>query len=65
VREVTPEEWETSISRLKDSYQRIIELIKNVESWDNEDVVGGVLGILAHNAYHLGEIRQALCTLKA
>ncbi len=31
---------------------------------DGEDAIGGVLAILVHTAYHLGEIRQALCTIK-
>ena len=26
--------------------------------------IGGALSIVVHTAYHLGEIRQALCTLK-
>ena len=30
----------------------------------NEDTIGGALSIMVHTAYHLGEIRQALCTLK-
>ncbi len=30
----------------------------------NDDTIGGALSIVVHTAYHLGEIRQALCTLK-
>ena len=30
----------------------------------NEDTMVGSLSIVVHTAYHLGEIRQALCTLK-
>jgi hypothetical protein len=29
-----------------------------------EETMGGALSIVVHTAYHLGEIRQALCTLK-
>jgi hypothetical protein len=32
--------------------------------WDSENAIGGALAIVVHTAYHLGEIRQALCTLK-
>lgn len=64
VRAVTPEEWEASKNRLHDSYQKIIELAKSMETWEGEGEIGGALAVLAHTAYHLGEIRQALCTIK-
>lgn len=64
VREVTPEQWETSIARLRVSYERVRALMKSFENWDGENELAGALEILVHTAYHLGEIRQALCTLK-
>ena len=63
VEKVTPHEWETSRNRLKDAYARIMKMFYSIENW-NEDAVGGAMGILVHTAYHLGEIRQALCVLK-
>ena len=63
VEKVTPEEWDALKNNLKDAYQRINKLFHENEIW-NEDTVGGTLAILVHTAYHLGEIRQALCTLK-
>ena len=63
VEKVTPEEWGALKNKLKDAYQRIDKLFHENEIW-NEDAVGGILAILVHTAYHLGEIRQALCTLK-
>jgi hypothetical protein len=60
---VTPEEWADSKRKLKDAYQHIETIFKNNEVWD-EDAVGGSMAIVVHTAYHLGEIRQALCTLK-
>jgi hypothetical protein len=30
----------------------------------DENAIGGAMAIVAHTAYHLGEIRQALYTLK-
>ncbi|MCI0709777.1 MAG: DinB family protein [Chloroflexi bacterium] len=63
VREVTPQEWEASQQRLRDAYQAIRTLV-NETIWEDEDQIGGALGVLMHNAYHLGEIRQALCTIK-
>ncbi|MBE2270986.1 MAG: DinB family protein [Anaerolinea sp.] len=64
VREVTPEEWEASKQRLRESYNRAIELVKTTPDFNDMNVIGGSIGLVAHTAYHLGEIRQALCTLK-
>ncbi len=63
VEKVTPEEWVSTKNKLRDSYQRINKLFHENETW-NEDTIGGTLAILVHTAYHLGEIRQALCVLK-
>jgi len=63
VEKVTPEEWEASKANLEKTYQRIHKSLRENETWD-EDVIGGAMGIVVHTAYHLGEIRQALCTLK-
>ncbi|MBK8023344.1 MAG: DinB family protein [Chloroflexi bacterium] len=63
VREVTPEQWADSQRRLRESYNQIRELVQ-VTPWEDANEIGGAMGILMHNAYHLGEIRQALCTLK-
>jgi hypothetical protein len=38
-------------------------LFRDNNAWD-EDRMVGALSIVVHTAYHLGEIRQALCTLK-
>ncbi len=64
VREVTPEQWEASKQRLRTAYDQIKQLILAMPDFNNEDAIGGTLGVLAHCAYHLGEIRQALCTIK-
>jgi uncharacterized damage-inducible protein DinB len=63
VREVSPDEWASSQNRLRESYQRARTQITN-ETWDDKDNIGGAIGLIAHSAYHLGEIRQALCTIK-
>ena len=64
VERVTPDEWEASKNRLQETYQRVRDLMKSFDSWDNEDRMGGAMNLLVHTAYHLGEIRQALCTLQ-
>lgn len=63
VEKVTPEEWESLKDKLKQVYQRMDKLFRENKIW-NEDNIGGSLSIVVHTAYHLGEIRQALCTLK-
>lgn len=63
VEKVTPEEWETLKNNLKQVYQRMEVLFRENQT-RNDDTIGGALSIVVHTAYHLGEIRQALCTLK-
>jgi hypothetical protein len=61
---VTPEEWEALKSSLRESYKRIKTLIDDMTEWSSEQQIGGAIATIVHTAYHLGEIRQALCTLK-
>lgn len=63
VREVTPEQWDDYKRKLREAYLRMDRLFHGNETW-NEDTIGGALSIVVHTAYHLGEIRQALCTLR-
>lgn len=63
VEKVTTEEWESYKSKLREAYQRMDKLFHENQMW-NEDTMGGALSIVVHTAYHLGEIRQALCSLK-
>ena len=64
VEKVTPDEWDKLKDNLRQTYQRLDKLFRDTEDWDDEDRIGGALAIIVHSAYHLGEIRQALCTLK-
>ena len=63
VEKVTPAEWDEYKRKLNDAYLRMSKLFHENPAW-NEDTMGGALSIVVHTAYHLGEIRQALCTLK-
>jgi hypothetical protein len=63
VEKVTPEEWDEYKRKLMEAYQRLDKLFHENQLWD-EDTIGGAMSIVVHTAYHLGEIRQALCTLK-
>ena len=61
---VSPPEWQSLQTELRTSYNRIKQLINDTTEWPSEFEIGGAIAMIAHTAYHLGEIRQALCTLK-
>lgn len=61
---VTPEEWDALKLALRVSYERIKALINDTPAWSSETQIGGAMATIVHTAYHLGEIRQALCTLR-
>ncbi len=65
VRDVTPDEWEASKQELRAAYQRVRAFITTADDWEAEDVLDGAFNCVVHSAYHLGEIRQALCTVTA
>ncbi len=64
VEKVTPQEWDDLRLRLEQVYRRVYGRLRGFDSWDDETTVGGALAVIAHTAYHLGEIRQAMCTLR-
>lgn len=61
---VTPEEWQAIQARLRAAYDRVRGLIAEQTAWPSEREIGGVIAMIVHTAYHLGEIRQALCSIK-
>jgi hypothetical protein len=64
VEKVDAGEWQALQEKLRSTYQRIVSIIRSQGAWD-EDSIGGALAVIVHSAYHLGEIRQALCTLQS
>jgi hypothetical protein len=64
VRAVTPVEWAALQARLAVAYQTTRQGILDYQDWEGQYAIAGAVGMLAHCAYHLGEIRQALCTVK-
>ncbi len=60
---VTDEEWIALTHRLRESTDAVLDAFRTSASWDNEDHVHAAMAMLVHTAYHLGEIRQALCTI--
>lgn len=61
---VSQEEWDAIKAELRASYGRIKRLIADTTEWPSDWHIAGAIAVIAHTAYHLGEIRQALCTLK-
>lgn len=61
---VTPEEWQRIRDDLRTSYARIRQFMAAWRDWSDAAAISGALAVVAHSAYHLGEIRQALCTLR-
>ena len=61
---VTSEEWDALKTQLRESYDRIKKLISDTTEWPSEQHIGGAIATIVHTAYHLGEIRQALCSMK-
>jgi hypothetical protein len=62
---VTPDEWQAIQDELRANYQRIRVLVETAPAWPSEHEIAGAIGLIAHTAYHLGEIRSALCSLRA
>jgi hypothetical protein len=65
VNQVNDEEWKSIKTELRSNYNRILALIEETSFWDDEDVIGGAIDLIAHTIYHLGELRQALCCLRS
>lgn len=63
VGEVNDAEWQDLIDRLRTAYEGLKAFATNHHEW-NPMFIGGAFGIVAHTAYHLGEIRQALAAIK-
>ena len=65
VKTVTPDEWNDSRQKLRESYKQAMDTLSSLDDWNGEYDVGGALSILTHTAYHLGGIRQALTALRS
>jgi hypothetical protein len=60
---ITPEAWDESRARLKASYDRIVAHVIAMKDWEQGNSLMAVMVVVVHTAYHLGNIRQSLCTL--
>jgi hypothetical protein len=55
---VTPAEWLEIQTGLRGSYERILQLVESTVEWPDEIMLGNAMALVAHTAYHLGEIEQ-------
>ncbi len=62
---VNNDQWTAIVAELKAEYARVRTVVDEIDDWSVGDRFGEVMAIIVHTAYHLGEIRQALCTLAA
>ena len=58
-------EWARMLADLRATYERIKSHLDSADEWDGINELSSMLGIIAHSAYHLGEIRQMMCHLKS
>ena len=61
---VTPAEWQSIQDELRTSYTRLRDFIKTSSFWQSHTDIADAFAVVSHTAYHLGEIRQALCSLR-
>ncbi len=59
IQKITDSEWVKIQSALRQEYEEFLRLIETVDL-SNEEVLSGVIGAIAHVAYHLGAIRQKI-----
>lgn len=64
---VSDSEWTALKQELRDYHSRLIAYIKDApdEEFATEDAVGGAVATIVHTAFHLGQIRHALCFIGA
>jgi hypothetical protein len=65
VREVNDDEWARLKEQLRESQEQLIGMIQVDPPAITEEIVGGAMAMLAHTAFHLGQIRHALLMLRA
>lgn len=65
VNQVSSDEWLTIQNELRTNYDRMKAWIEMAPTWPSEDEIIGAIAVVVHTAYHLGEIRQSLCILRA
>jgi hypothetical protein len=58
VKDVTADQWNALKDELYAEYRKLMAFIDGVEDWGQGDYFSGLVGIVAHNAFHLAAIRE-------
>jgi hypothetical protein len=64
LRSVTPAEWDALKARLDETYRNLLSVLRTPATWESPFAIAGSMNALVHTAFHLGQIRQALCTIR-
>lgn len=64
VSSVDEAEWAGMIADLRVTYERVMGHLDQADDWSGFTELSSMLGMIAHSAYHLGEIRQMMCHLR-
>jgi hypothetical protein len=64
VKEVNEEQWTALKAALRQVYGEVVNLARTENRWEEHGRMIGAIGMVAHNAYHLGAIRMALGTIR-
>jgi hypothetical protein len=64
IEKVSSADWESLRENLRQTYYRVLGELHRLDSWNDEKSIEGAMAMVVHSAYHLGEIRQAFCTLR-
>ena len=56
--------WQTLVTDLRRAYDELIIVAAAFDHWDARSI-GGAFALVAHSAYHLGEVRQGLGVVRA
>ena len=57
--------WAALQDELRRSYMRLKGHLSRADEWTGRHELSCLLGVIAHSAYHLGEIRQMTCRLRS
>jgi len=54
-------EWDNIRSQLRSVYSNLRKKMLMIADWNDKRAFGGAWALIVHTAYHLGEIRRAVC----
>ena len=57
--------WDGLRDRLRDAYTSLMARVGDAAAWTHPMAITGGIAMVAHCAYHLGQIREALCTVQS